>query len=409
MSKYSKKMADLKKLDKKYDKLGINSLKIFKEKLKNLQDERQKAKCTYKIWDVVTYVFIATLSGQDTWEDIHDFVESKYDFFRSFLLMTGGVPNAKTISRIFSKLKPESLEYYVKVFFDDCIKTNDNYCRDVLALDGKQDNGSGRNANEIRAAVENLNVLNVYSNNDNFCIGSMMIADKSNEIPAGPKLLKLLNIKDAIVTSDALNTQKKTAEAIIQGGADYVLALKKNHHTFYDELELYFNDKKIESMRASEGNRSYKKEISKESAGVITREYFHTEDISWFQDSNEWTDLRSFGLVIKTIEKGGKTVIEKRYYISSLLLDVVSLANAIRKHWGVEGKLHFHLDVTFNLDKNTTMNKTALMNLGPVKKLCIPMIKKGADKYEISSRRMRNLLSFDFENQISTFFNVIIK
>ena len=61
----------------------------------------------------------------------------------------------------------------------------------------------------------------------------------------------------------------------------------------------------------------------------------------------KWKNLKSFACVKKTIGEGRNGRIEFRYYISSLLNDIDLISKAIRHHWSVENKLHWHLDVTF--------------------------------------------------------------
>ena len=154
----------LKEYEITIDDFDKNAIIEFKEEMKNLSDIRQKAKCKYKIWDIVVTAFIAILADQNTWEEIHEFVDIKYDFFRQFLKMSGGVASAKTYERIFSIIKPNELENICVLFTIKVLKIF-NSERDILSIDGKVDKGSSRSENELRESVKALNVLNVYSNN----------------------------------------------------------------------------------------------------------------------------------------------------------------------------------------------------------------------------------------------------
>lgn len=381
-------------------------LKEFKEKMKQLTDSRQQKKCTYKIWDVVIVVLIATLANQDTWEDIRYFAEDKYDFFRSFLKMSGGIPSAKTYERIFSIIKPNELEDICTLFVMDILKLFSSK-RDIISFDGKTDNSSSRNENELRDRVKSLNVLNVYSNNYKMCIASEMIDDKTNEITTIPTIINRINIKEAVVTWDALNTQKDNIEAVVNAKADYVVALKANHESFYNDIVLYFDDKTLETIIAGNPKSTYLIEHEKSHSSVITYEYFQTEDIRWFHNYKDWKSLHSFGLVRKTIVKNNKTTVEKRFYISSLFNDIKLLSSSIRSHWNVENKLHWQLDYTFHQDDNTTMNKYALMNLQLIRKMALSLIKDTQDIYSCSLRTIRNRLSYNFDSEIFRFFNII--
>ena len=110
---------------------------------------------------------------------------------------------------------------------------------------------------------------------------------------------------------------------------------------------------------------------------VITYEYYQTKKINRYAEKELWEGLKSFGLVKKTIEKSDDTKVEeKRYYISSLLLNITTFSYAIRTHWNVENKLHWHIDFTFKSDNNTTVNKKALYNLQIIKKFCLKILNK---------------------------------
>lgn len=398
----------LKKYEITIEDLDKTALSQFKDEMKKLSDSRQKSKTSYKIWDIIVTAFIAVLANQDTWDEIHDFVEHKYAFFRSFLKLTGGVASAKTYERVFSIIKPNELEDICVLFVINVLKIFKSQ-QDILSIDGKVDKGSSRNENELRDSIKPLNVLNVYSNNYQMCIASEMIDDKTNEITTIPTILNRINAKGAIVTWDALNTQKTNIEAVIKAKADYVVALKSNHSSFYDDLVLYFDDDKLEMIRAGALKSSYSINVEKANSSVITYEYFQTEDINWYYDYKAWKNLGSFGLVRKTIDKNGKKTIEKRYYISSLFNDISSFSKAVRNHWGIENKLHWQLDYTFAMDNNTTMNKNALFNLQLIKKLSLAIIKNAQDVYHSSLSAIRNRLCFNFEQEILRLFNIITK
>lgn len=398
----------LKKYEISIEDLDRNAIIEFKEEMKKLSDSRQKSKRVYKIWDIVVTAFIAVLADQNTWEEIRDFVDIKYDFFKQFLKMTGGVASAKTYERVFAIIKPQELENICVLFTIKVLKLF-NSERDILSIDGKVDKGSSRNENELRESIKSLNVLNVYSNNYQMCIASEIIEDKTNEITTIPSILKRINAKGSIITWDALNTQKTNIDSVIEAKADYVVALKSNHSTFYNDLVLYFNDDKLDMIKAGALKSTYSISLEKSNSCVITYEYFQTEDIKWYHDYKSWNKLHSIGLVRKTIEKNGKKTVEKRYYISSLFNDISLFSKAIRNHWNVENKLHWQLDYTFCADNNTTMNKNALFNLQLIKKMALAVIKHSQDIYHSSLSSIRNRLAINFEQEILRLLNIITK
>ena len=396
----------LNKYEVSLDELNYDALKQFKERIKNLSDTRQKGKVKYKIWDIIVVSFLAVLGNCNDWEEIREFAIAKKSWLKNFLMLTGGIPSAITYKRVFSIIKPEELENICILFAQDVLKIFSSE-RDIMNIDGKTDNGSKRNENDVREKIKALNVLNVYSNNLGLCVASEKIEDKTNEITTIPKVLEQINVKGNIITWDALNTQKSNIEKVIKLKGDYVVPIKLNQENFYNDLVLYFNDKQLEIIKAEGTGNSYIKKIEKSHSSIITYEYFQTEDISWYYDLKNWKGIKSFGLVKKTIETNGNKTIETRYYISSLYVDIDTFSKAIKQHWSVENKLHWHLDFTFKQDDNSTMDKNALLNLQILKKLSLAFLNDVKKIYNRSLRLIRFKLSLSYETEILRFFNIL--
>lgn len=383
--------------------IDVSILKQLKENLKSLKDTRQQSKITYKLWDIIICVIVASFADVYDWEDIEMFVKSHYKWFKSFLQMTGGVPSYQTYENVFSIIDYKELEDILVCFYKSLIIPTLN--RDCLNIDGRTDNGSSRKETDYNKKVKALNVLNLYSNNFGICLASEQIDEKSNEIPTIPDILKRTNIKNCIITWDALNTQTKNIEAVIDGKGDYVVPVKANQGNFYQNLKDYFNDKQLDYIITGKSNSAYYKHFEKGHSSIITYEYFQTTDVNWYFDKDNWKSLHSIGLVRKTILKNGEQTVEKRYYISSLFIDIKEFSNAIRNHWSVENKLHWHLDFTFREDQNTTKNKNALLNLQIVNKFVLGVLTKVKEFYTgLSLKKIRKLISFDFE---TNFINLI--
>ncbi len=411
-----KNIDKLDKRQKKYlkNKFGISAwkdltptiLKNLKEAMKQLTDTRQQEKTIYKMWDVVTCVVISCLCGMKTWEEIHDFVVLKYEFFRKFLKMTGGIPSAKTYERIMSIIDKKELEIIVLDFFKT-ITTNLYSTIDILNIDGRVNNGSKRKATAKVDAVSPLSCLNVYSNNLRMCIAEEIIDKKTNEIPTTAAILERLNVKDCLITWDALNTQKDNISAVIKAKAYYVVPIKGNHALFYQDLIDYFDEEEQNLIIGEKINTKYKKENEYKNGSSITYEYFQTTNIKWYEDYKSWDGLKTIGMVKKTIisQNNGKeeTNVECRYYIANIELNIELFSEAIRKHWSVENKLHWHLDVTFNMDNNHTLDKNALMNLEIINKFCLGMLERVKPYYNMSLKRIMNVLSLDLENNFLEF------
>ena len=184
-------------------------------------------------------------------------------------------------------------------------------------------------------------IVSAWSKEDGFCLGQKAVEEKSNEITAIPELLEKIQIKGQIITIDAMGTQTAIAEKIRQKRADYVLALKKNQYTLYEDVKEYFANEKFQEEIRQKGG--HKKTQEKAHGQIETREYYQTEDIKWLSQKKNWKGLKSIVMEKKRIEKAGNTTYEYRYFISSLKTDINEASRAVRGHWSVES-MHWHLD-----------------------------------------------------------------
>lgn len=401
----------------KKENININDIKkeniiSLKQNIKeNITDNRQQGKKIYKIWDIIITVFLAIIANANDWDDIVVFATENYTFLRKYLKMTGGIPCAKTYERVISSLNKEELESICLTFLFDVIKLKKKKMRDIINIDGKTDNGSARNVlndnNEIEK-IKSLNVLNAYSNQYGVCIASEMIENKTNEITAFPIIIKRFNIRNKIITVDALNSQKDNCKLIIKARGDYVMALKGNQGNFYKDVVDYFDDKKLKELAKNSNN--YLKTTEKRGSEIITYEYYQTTDIDWYFDKKSWKGLKSIGLVKKTFDNPyEKKEPEYRYYFSSLDLNISLFSNAIRSHWSIENKLHFYLDMTFRQDDNTTVDKEALFGLQIIKKMGLALLQPIKEKKKKSMNKLRLEISYDVERKMTEIFNFYAK
>ena len=409
MKKYTRKLK--KKINKKkmkMEEIDVMELKKIRNRARLITDTRIKKKTTYKIWDIVCVVLVATLCNCNDWEEICLFAEEHRVWLRSFLQLTGGIPTPTTYKNVMSIINPKELQEFCKYAYEELIeKARKN--GDIYHFDGKIEKGSSRKTDKNNKKIKPLNVLNVYSEGAGVCIEQEMIEEKTNEITAIPDVIKRLNLKGIICTWDALNTQKDIVKAVIASKGDYVGALKGNQGNFYQDVVDYFDEDRLMIIASGyEGGYALTRENSH--SQVITYQYYQTEKISWYPEHKDWEKLRSIGLVVKTIEnKDGKKTIEKRYYISSLLLNIELFSKAIRSHWSVENKLHWQMDFTFKCDSNTTVEKKALYNLQILKKNALSVLNLVKEDYKRSMQKIRFIAGMNPEKELPKIFYIAKK
>jgi predicted transposase YbfD/YdcC len=255
----------------------------------------------------------------------------------------------------------------------------------IVAIDGK----TLRRSYDRGAEKSALHMINAWSLENHMVLGQYKSEGKSNEIKSIPKLLYLLNIEGAIVTIDAMGTQKAIAKKIIEKKADYVLALKGNQKNLYEDVKLFL-DTTIEKSLDEIPHDTI--EITNKGHGrVERRRYWITEKIEWLDSKPEWSGLKSIGVVEAERFIKGKKSIERRYYICSIAADAKQFSHAVRGHWAVENSLHWCLDMAFREDESRVRKDDAAENFGTIRQIALNLLKQEkSSKMGIANKRLKS-------------------
>ena len=378
--------------------------------LKGVDDARIVNMTDYPLHEILLIAFLAILGNSSSWNEIEKFGKMKEKWLRKFLVLKNGIPSHDTFRRVFALVDSAQLER-ATVFFlmenIDKIKKSlsiGSEGKRLMCVDGKEERGTGRKY-DSDAKQPNLQLLHVYDASDGICLFSRPIEEKTNEIPTAQDILKELQLKNTIVSFDALHTQKRTIAIIAAGKGDYIGALKGNQETCFNEVADYFTEENKKKIR--EKGVNYYKTLDKAHSQVETRRFYLTTSINWFEDKEDWPHLKGFlcyeTATYDTITK--KETKECRYYITSMK-DIQTCAEAVRGHWSVETQLHWHLDANMGEDDNTTADRNAFTNLSIMNKLALSLYKLAQPLMENNSIRMiRKVFSWGYEESIALLLN----
>lgn len=332
-----------------------------------MEDVRQEKKVRHKLKDIIVIVLFATLANVDDWVEMEFFAHYHQDYLRKYIELKNGIPSHDTISRVFGMISPDVLQQLYRKWQELLNRNEGEAIKKIICIDGKTMRSNKRKEGKPS------HIVSAWSHEDGFCLGQRAVDIKSNEITAIPQVLEKIQIKGQVVTIDAMGTQTAIVEKIRNRRGEYVLALKRNQGNLYEDVSLYFKDEGVKK-KLREGGK-YKRTAEKVRSQIEIREYYQTEDIGWLAQKREWKGLKSVGMEEKTIRREGeKEKKEYRYYISSLKTDAELFSRAVRGHWSVES-MHWHLDVTFREDANTTLDKQAAQNLNIIRKWSLSILK----------------------------------
>ena len=345
------------------------------ESFSSLPDPRIARKREHKLIDILVIGFCSTLAGGEGFNDMELFGHSKQEWFKKFLELPNGIPSHDTFNRVFQALDPEA---FLECFLHWTQGLRTALSGEVVAVDGK---ALRRALNKGRKDALPY-IVSAWASDNSLVLGQLKVQDKSNEITAIPELLRALELSGCIVTIDAMGCQKKIAREIINADADYVLALKGNHETVHDEVSCFMNDEidRRQKQPDAVAELDYHQMIEKDHGRIEIRRFWQSTHTEWFADRNLWEGLASFGAVESVRDINGVVSIERRYYLSSLPLDVRAFAKASRQHWGVENNVHWLLDVVFKEDQSRARQGHAAQNLATLRRLALNVIKRAKHK-----------------------------
>lgn len=368
-----------------------------------MKDTRQQWKVKHKLSDIVIIVMLSILTGHNDFEEMVIFAEARINILRRYIGLENGIPHKDTIKRVIAILNPNSLnlifyKWLAKIVTVKRKKTINELDR-IIAFDGKTICGS----NDIHNRA--LHILTAFDTDNELVLGQLPVDVKTNEITVMPDLIDLLDLKDTVITADALNCQKEIVEKIVEKKGNYVLAVKGNKGELYEAIVDYFDDKTLETIKARE--ECYSSNVEKSHSNIEKREYFLIDKIDYLKENQgkDYKRLNSIGLSKKTITdtNTGEIVIEKRYYIMSIF-DAELFARTVRKEWMIENNLHWHLDYTLREDSSTIIDKKVAFNLNVIRKAVLTMLKNVEFKKKFS---LKNKITYINDNFASVLPDVL--
>jgi predicted transposase YbfD/YdcC len=361
------------------------------EHFEPLEDPRQAGKVWYPLDEVLLLCLVAVLAAAESWVEIAEFGKKKLELLRRFRPFKNGTPSHDQLGDLFAALDAEQFQRCFIAWVGSLTKLGP----DIVAIDGK----TLRRSYQEGGAKAPIHMISAWSSRQRLVLGQAKVAEKSNEITAIPELLKLLTLKGAIVTIDAMGCQKEIAATIIDKEANYVLALKGNQGTLSADVELFFAEQKACNFKDTAISRH--RTLEKSHGRIETRAYTATSDIAWLAKQHRgWKGLKSIVMVESVREiVSGKTERETRFYISSLDADAERQGEAIRSHWGVENSHHWVMDMLFRDDECRIRTANAPANFATIKHMAGNLLRRGAGKQSL--RVKRRLAAWDDEYLVS--------
>jgi predicted transposase YbfD/YdcC len=369
-------------------RIGLDEVARHFEELK---DPRSTVNRRHPLVSVVVIALMAVLAGAGGPTAIAKWAALKEEFLLEALDLPNGIPCKDVFRRVLVQIKPNAFQACFANWLQSLRATAaeaTGVTQPVLAVDGK----TARRSHDRGKGLGALHSVSVWASEFGLSLGQVACAEKSNEITAIPEVLKLVDIKGAIITIDAMGTQKAIAETIIDGEADFVLALKGNHETLHQGVIDHID----EQLDGDLANAREHVTIEKGHGREETRTYLQLPAPENLPGFTLWKGLKSIGIVTSQCLRDGKETIEVRYYISSLAMGVKLFAHAVRSHWGIENSCHWSLDITYREDESRIRDKHMRENFAWLRRLTLSLLKQHPGRESVALKRQSCGWSEDF-------------
>jgi predicted transposase YbfD/YdcC len=364
-----------------------------------LDDPRSAVNLQHPLASAVVIALMAILAGANGPTAIARWAALKEEFLVKALNLPYGIPRKDVFRRVLMALKPAAFQACFANWLRslrDAAAAATGVGQPVLAVDGK----SARRSHDRKNGLGALHSVSVWASDFGLSLGQLACAEKSNEITAIPELLRRVDIKGAIITIDAMGTQKAVAGQIVEGEADYVLALKGNQGTLHQAVIDHIHEQWEDDFARAKARRHQTKETGH--GRDETRTDIQMAAPEGLPGSGPWAGLRSIGVVISECVRDGKATDEVRYDISSLAVGVKRFAHAVRSHWSIENSCHWTLDVTYREDDSRIREEQLRENMAWLNRLTLSPLKQPPGRESVAMKRRSCGWSDDFLVEVVT-------
>jgi predicted transposase YbfD/YdcC len=363
----------------------------FHDHFRDLSDPRVERTRKHPLINILFIAVCGVLSGANSFAAIEEFGCDRRQWFARYLDLTNGIPSDDTFARVLARLDPGAFEKCLLSWVQAVQEITDNR---LIAIDGKTLRGS-YDRRDGKAAIH---MVSAWASENKLSLGQVVVSEKSNEITAIPELLGLLDVSGALVTIDAMGCQKEIAELIREGGGDYVLAVKQNQPSLYEQVEEAIDAGLEQDAAALDEHRTV--ETGHGRREIRTYAIFPAPEA--VDPDEAWRDLSAVGMAItESTDTRGRGRLEVRYYILSVLLSAKRFADAVRGHWSIENNLHWQLDVSFREDECRVRTDHAPANLSVIRRFALGLLKRETScRRGIETKRLKCAASDDYREKV---------
>lgn len=364
-----------------------------------VRDPRQHGKIDHPLINILFITICGVLCGADDWVAIATFGQVQQRWLAKYLDLENGIPSHDTLGRTFAMINGQEFQQG----FLNWMSNVSQLIEGVVAVDGKK----LRRSHDKGIGKEAIHMVSAWGVANGLVLGQRKVDEKSNEITAIPQLLEALDLKDCIVTIDAMGCQRDIAQQIVEQDGDYLLSLKGNQGQLHEDVAEMFDY--FEEIAFQEIDHDYHKTVNKGHGRLEVRECWVFEPAAWsdyFRTLDNWAGLQTVAMIRSQRQEDEKVTTETRYFITSLAAQAQKILFAARNHWGIENGLHWVLDIAFNEDQSRVRQGHAAENLAVIRHLVLNLLSQERSlKVGKKNKRLRCAWDVDYREKVLSGFS----
>src|SRR5512144_2506873 len=363
----------------------------FHDHFGDLKNPRVERTLRHPLINILFIAVCGVLSGANSFAAIHEFGVDRRSWLTRFLDLSNGIPCEDTFRRVLARLDPAAFEKALLAWMRAVQEITESRW---IAIDGKTLRGS-YDRRDGKAAIH---MVSAWAAENKLSLGQVVVDEKSNEITAIPELLGVLELSGAIVTIDAMGCQRGIAAKIRERGGDYVLAVKENQPTLYEQV-----CEAIDEGLEQDAEQIDEHGTDEEGHGrQQSRTYAIFPAPEGVDPEGLWQDLSAVAVTFsERTDSRGRTSLEGRYYILSRRLSAKEFADAVRGHWSIENHLHWQPDVSFREDACRVRTGHAAANLSVIRRFALGLLKRETEcQRGIETKRLKCAMSDEYREKV---------
>lgn len=332
-----------------------------------VRDPRRAQARKYPFESVMTIMVLGMMAGNEDCEGMAMYAAYNAAWLLTWLALPKKVPSAGVLRYVISRIDRDCLAQILDAWYAQVSATTTGASH--IAIDGKSLRSSVNHIKGTRC----LHGVNVYDVGREMVVGHQIVDQKKNEITTIPEQLAALDLTNTTVTMDAMGCQRDLAQQIVEQEGYYLLTIKNNQEGLRNALIDRFETTPMHKMDSHET-------VEKGHGRIEERTIHLCRDVNDCPHAEKWANLSFVARLVRkrtTMHRGKEETSTETSYVIGSHPDASAdtILDQVRKHWAIENKVHYTLDMAFNEDRAAHWARNGAANMATLRRFVLNIIR----------------------------------